>query len=82
MVFIKSICIQSWLYRLCNLGLHGCAGDTVPLDTFVQFASGSDVVIHESVGPVWNFSTAGVAGQNILLVCSTALPPDSPMHTA
>lgn len=43
------------------------SGDTVPLATFVNFASGSDVVIHESVGPVWNFSTAGVAGQNILL---------------
>ncbi|DBA82164.1 TPA: hypothetical protein ACH3X1_007151 [Trebouxia sp. C0004] len=43
------------------------AGDTVPLTTFVNFAQGSDVVIHESVGPVWNFSTAGVAGQNILL---------------
>ena len=46
-----------------------CIGDTVPLDTFVDFAQGSDVVIHESVGPVWNFSTAGVAGINILLVC-------------
>ncbi|KAL0031317.1 hypothetical protein WJX79_003158 [Trebouxia sp. C0005] len=43
------------------------SGDTVPLTTFVNFAQGSDVVIHESVGPVWNFSTAGVAGQNILL---------------
>ncbi|KAL3162019.1 hypothetical protein ABBQ38_009090 [Trebouxia sp. C0009 RCD-2024] len=43
------------------------SGDTIPLDTFVDFASGSDVVIHESVGPVWNFSTAGVAGKNILL---------------
>ena len=40
----------------------------MPLDTFVNFAGGSDVVIHESVGPVWNFSTSGVAGINILLV--------------
>lgn len=47
------------------------AGDTVPLTTFVNFAQGSDVVIHESVGPVWNFSTAGVAGQNILLVSNS-----------
>ncbi len=46
-------------------------GDTVPLTTFVNFAQGSDVVIHESVGPVWNFSTAGVAGQNILLVSNS-----------
>lgn len=31
-------------------GMQTCAGDTIPLQTFVDFAQGSDVVIHESVG--------------------------------
>jgi hypothetical protein len=32
------------------------SGDTIPLQTFVDFASGSDAVIHESVGPIYDFS--------------------------
>lgn len=32
------------------------AGDTIPLQTFVDFAHGSDAVIHESVGPIYDFN--------------------------
>ena len=43
------------------------AGDTVPLQSFVDFATGSNVVLHESVGPVFNFSGTDVQSQNIYL---------------
>ncbi|KAK9797405.1 hypothetical protein WJX73_006256 [Symbiochloris irregularis] len=42
------------------------SGDTIPLDTFVDFAKGSDVVIHESVGPIYNLSLESKATRNIL----------------
>ena len=45
----------------------GCAGDTVPLQTFVDFAKGSNVVLHESVGPFYNFTGTDVQSQNIIL---------------
>ncbi|KAK9865908.1 hypothetical protein WJX84_000433 [Apatococcus fuscideae] len=43
------------------------SGDTVPLQTFVDFAKGSNVVLHESVGPFFNFSGTDVQSQNIIL---------------
>ena len=39
----------------------------MPLQTFVDFAKGSNVVIHESVGPVFNYSAANLQSQNIIL---------------
>ncbi|KAK9830412.1 hypothetical protein WJX72_011632 [[Myrmecia] bisecta] len=49
------------------------SGDTVPLTTFVDFALGSDVVIHEAVGPVYNLSAAAIASKNIALNHTTAV---------
>ena len=39
----------------------------MPLQTFVDFAKGSNVVLHESVGPVFNFSAANLQSRNIIL---------------
>lgn len=43
------------------------SGDTVPLQTFVNFANGSDVVLHETVGPVHTLQGIPVANRNIYL---------------
>ena len=49
------------------------AGDTIPLATFVNFANGSDVVLHEVVGPVYTLQGMPVASRNIYLVSLTAI---------
>lgn len=47
------------------MGIH--AGDTIPLQTFVDFAKDANVVLHESVGPVFDFNSANIQSQNIYL---------------
>ncbi|KAK9797411.1 hypothetical protein WJX73_007627 [Symbiochloris irregularis] len=42
------------------------SGDSIPLDTFVNFAKGSDVVIHEAVGPIYDFAAEPAAAQNVI----------------
>ena len=44
------------------------AGDTIPLQSFVDFANGSDIVIHESRGPLLTLNGIQDWQRNILLV--------------
>ena len=39
----------------------------MPLQSFVDFAQGSNVVLHESVGPFFDFNGTDVQSQNIIL---------------
>ena len=39
----------------------------MPLQSFVEFAKGSNVVLHESVGPFFDFNGTDVQSQNIIL---------------
>lgn len=61
---LKASCYVS----LCRDKTLFGAGDTVPLQTFVNFANGSDVVLHETVGPVHTLQGIPVANRNIYLV--------------
>lgn len=55
-------------YRLEWNGLKFTfSGDTVPLETFVQFANGSDIILHETRGPLESFEGLLDWQKNIVL---------------
>lgn len=89
-ICVSQTCVQIAAKKLQVKKLTQCdlpcnTGDIVPLQTFVQFANGTDVVLHETVGPVHTLQGIPVANRNIYLVslCSlkSALERDFNRHS-